>query len=317
MNKPLVDKENIRIAMLGMVDGNGHPYSWSAIFNGYDKEEMEKCPFPVIPRYLGQQPANNFGIPGCKVTHIWTDDPNDAKSVAKASLIPYTVNNPEEVIGEVDAVCITTDIGYEHVDRCRPFVEAGIPVFVDKPLTDNQKDLDIFIKWVKEGKPIMSSSCMRYTKEYMPYRISTAELGDLRLIIKPMAKTWERYGIHAMEAVYPILGSGFVSVRNIGTGTDNLVTIKHKTGVTVQIPQMLDLYGSFGDLLIAGTASSVTVKSGDTYYSFKKQLEAFVQYLRTGIRPFPFEETIELMKIIIAGIESKKQGGIEIPLLES
>ena len=25
-----------RWAMLGMVDGNGHPYSWSAIFNGYD-----------------------------------------------------------------------------------------------------------------------------------------------------------------------------------------------------------------------------------------------------------------------------------------
>ncbi|MDD3926903.1 MAG: hypothetical protein PHT33_09620 [bacterium] len=31
--------KDIRLAMLGMVDGNGHPYSWSAIFNGYDREE--------------------------------------------------------------------------------------------------------------------------------------------------------------------------------------------------------------------------------------------------------------------------------------
>lgn len=314
MNKPLVNKENISIAMLGMVEGNGHPYSWSAIFNGYDKEEMKKCPFPVIPQYLGLQPESHFGIPGCKVTHIWTDDPQNAVSVAKAALIPHVVKHPEEVLGEVDAVCITTDIGYEHVERCRPFVEAGIPVFVDKPLTDNRKDLKIFNQWVKEGKPIMSSSCMRYTKEYMPYRISTADLGALRLIVKPMAKTWERYGIHAMEAVYPILGPGFISVRNTGTGNDNLVTVKHKTGVTVQIPQITDLYGAFGDLFIAGTVSSVHVRSNDTYYSFKKQLEAFAQYLRTGIRPFPYEQTEELMKIIIAGIESKQQGGIEISL---
>jgi predicted dehydrogenase len=316
MSKPLVNKTEISIAMLGMVDGNGHPYSWSAIINGYDKDEMKKCPFPVIPQYLGLQPPKNFGIPGCRVTHIWTDDPKDAEAVAKASLIPHTVKYPEDVIGKVDAVCITTDIGYEHVDRCKPFVEAGIPVFVDKPLTDNLKDLKTFDKWVEEGKPIMSSSCMRYTKEYGPYRESTAELGELRLVIKPMAKSWERYGIHAAEAVYPVLGPGFLSVRNTGEGKSNLVVIKHKSGAIVQIPQIEDMYGSFGDLFLAGTASSVHVKSDDTFYSFKKQLEAFVEYLRTGTRPFPYEETQELMKIIIAGILSKEQQGKEIELDE-
>ena len=36
--------QEIRLAMLGMVDGNGHPYSWSAIFNGYDPEDMASAP---------------------------------------------------------------------------------------------------------------------------------------------------------------------------------------------------------------------------------------------------------------------------------
>ena len=40
---------DIKLAMLGMVDGNGHPYSWSAIFNGYDPEEMAECPYATIP----------------------------------------------------------------------------------------------------------------------------------------------------------------------------------------------------------------------------------------------------------------------------
>lgn len=44
---PLVEREEIRIAMLGMSEGNGHPYSWSAMFNGYDREKMTAgCPFP-------------------------------------------------------------------------------------------------------------------------------------------------------------------------------------------------------------------------------------------------------------------------------
>lgn len=34
---PLVkDPAEIRLAMLGMLEDNGHPYSWSAIINGYD-----------------------------------------------------------------------------------------------------------------------------------------------------------------------------------------------------------------------------------------------------------------------------------------
>ncbi|MCX5757941.1 MAG: oxidoreductase, partial [Candidatus Hydrogenedentes bacterium] len=72
-------EQTIRLAMLGMVDGNGHPYSWSAIFNGYDPEEMAaQCPFPVIGQYLGQQPRSSFGIGGARVTHVWTDEPADA-----------------------------------------------------------------------------------------------------------------------------------------------------------------------------------------------------------------------------------------------
>ena len=45
----------IKIGILGFTEGNGHPYSWSAMFNGYDPAEMETCGFPVIPRYLEKQ----------------------------------------------------------------------------------------------------------------------------------------------------------------------------------------------------------------------------------------------------------------------
>ena len=314
--KPLVTSDPIRLAMLGMVDGNGHPYSWSAIFNGYDREAMASCPFAGIPAYLNKEPPESFGIAGAKVTHVWTDDPADAPKVAKASLVPHVVKRPEDVIGSVDAVIVATDKGHEHVERCRPFVEAGLPVFVDKPLVDNVADLQTFVRWVKAGAPILSSSCMRYGKEYAPYRLSTHDLGELRFASITTPKSWERYGIHALEGIYPILGPGFISARNTGSAKRNIVHLKHRRGVDVIVVAADDMYGSFGVLQLCGTAGHATAPFSDSFFSFKAQLVAFVDYLKRGVRPFPFEETVELMKLVIAGIRSREEGGREVALDE-
>ena len=63
---------------------------------------------------------------------------------------------------------------------------------------------------------------------------------------------------------------------------------------------------------LCGTAGSVHLRSGDSYRSFRTQLVKFVEFLRTGEHPFPWQETVELMKLVIAGIESREQGGKEI-----
>jgi hypothetical protein len=307
----------IRLAMIGCTSGNGHPYSWSAIFNGYDRERMTReCPFPGIPAYLNKEPADALAIPGAKVTHICCtgDGGFAAEHVARCSLIPHVVEKPADVIAQVDAVIIATDIGAEHAERARPFVEAGLPVFVDKPLTDNAPDLQVFREWVAAGKPIMSSSCMRYAKEFLPYRLSTHELGALRFVSITTPKSWERYGIHALEGIYPILGPGFLSVRNTGTAERNVVHLKHRCGADAVVVATADLYGAFGCLQLCGTAGHAQAAFADTFFAFKAGLEAFVEYLRTGVRPFPFAETVELMQLIIAGIRSREMGGRELAL---
>ena len=189
-------------------------------------------------------------------------------------------------------------------------------MFIDKPLTDNVPDLTIFRDWVDEGRHLMSSSSMRYTKEFMPYRHSTRELGELRFVSITTPKSWETYGIHALEAVYPILGPGFISARNTGTKDRNIVHLKHKCGADVIVVASADMYGSFGCLQLCGTAGKVQLASGDSFFAFKAQLMAFIEYLRTGKHPFPFSETIELMQLVIAGIRSREQGAREVFLSE-
>ncbi|MFP4383948.1 MAG: Gfo/Idh/MocA family oxidoreductase [Spirochaetia bacterium] len=317
MAKPLIEKKQINIAILGMTPGNGHPYSWSAMFNGYDKECMaNECPYAGIPDYLNKQPPETLTIPDANITHICCTGEGDftADHVAKCSLIPNVVDKPEDVIGKVDAVIVATDIGSEHVERCRPFVEAGLPLFVDKPMVDNPEDLAVFNQWMAEGKPILSSSSMRYTKEFMPYRVSTHNLGQLRYVTITTAKWWETYGIHALEGIFPIMGPGFETCRNTGTKERNIVHFTHKSGADAVVVASKDMTGGFGLLTLAGTKGCAQLKAMDSFFSFKSQLEAFVQYLRTGERPFPYAETEELMRMVIAGIQSREAGGKEIRL---
>ena len=66
----------IKLGIIGLSEGNGHPYSWSAIFNGFNSKIMASCPFAVIPEYLNKRDfPNDFLTEKGIVTHIYTQDP--------------------------------------------------------------------------------------------------------------------------------------------------------------------------------------------------------------------------------------------------
>lgn len=309
-------RSELRLAMLGMIEGNGHPYSWSGIINGYNPAEMAHCPYAGIITYMGRQPLESIRIPGARVTHIWTDDPADAPKVAAASLIDNVVAKPEDVIGNVDAVIIATDDGTDHVRRARPFIEAGLPVFIDKPMATTLPELSQFVQWHREGKIMLSTSGMRYAPEMRLNDEQRAHLGDLRWITSFTCKTWERYGIHALEAVEPLLGVGFQTVQAHSDAGGDVMHITHRSGVKLTIGALHDAYGSFGAVHLYGTKGDLSLKLTDTYHAFRGQLVAFIDMLHTGTRPLPFEETVELMAVIIAGLRSREQGGTPVAVAD-
>jgi hypothetical protein len=305
----------LRLGMLGMIAGNGHPYSWSAIINGYDREQMAHCPYPLIPQYLNAQPDGSVRLREANVTHIWTDDPDDAERVARAARIPHVVLDPADVIGEVDAVLIATDDGFDHVRRARPLVEAGLPVFIDKPLALTLPDLQTFIAWHCAGARMQSSSGLRFAPE-LDLLVPDPGVGELRWIAGLACKTWERYGIHALEPVARLLGSGFEAVRLESHPGLEVAHLMHRRGVQVSLPVIEDGGALFGTLHICGTAGQNTVRLADTYTAFRRQLVAFITYVRTGRPSYPFSDTVELMTILIAGIRSRRENSRRVALAE-
>lgn len=302
----------IKLAVLGMIPGNEHPYSWSAIVNGFDREEMaRRCPSENINRYLNEQPFKDVHIAGAQVTHVWTDDPADSENISAASLVPNIVDRPEDVIGRIDGVLIATDDGDDHVRRAAPFIEAGVPVFVDKPLATNICDLRQFISWQKGGALVFSSSGMRYASE-----LDVLRGGSWLWLTGVVAKTWERYGIHLLEPVLTLLGPGFETVRMERRGKSCFVHLTHAGGASATLAVIQDAVGSFGVIHAYGGTEHRHVQCRDFYSAFRNQLLAVIDFVRTGISPFPFEQTIELMATIIAGIRSGDEGGRVVAVKE-
>jgi predicted dehydrogenase len=302
--------------MLGMIPGNGHPYSWSAIVNGFDPAAMATCPYPVIPRYLGAPPAGTVRIPGVQVTHVWTDDPKEVAHVAAAALIPNVVQRPEDVIGHVDAVLIATDDGTDHVRRARPFIEAGLPVFVDKPLGVTIEEMRTFLAWERNGARLLSSSGLRYAPELDTFFASKASVGELRWLCGVTCKTWERYGIHLLEPLFRIVGPGFLSMRLETQPGLEVAHLSHRSGAQVTIPVIYDGGATFGTMHVCGVAGQNTIRFTDTYTSFRRQMVSFIDFVRSGQPPYPFAETVEMMAVIIAGLRSRAEHSRRVEIAE-
>ena len=64
------------------------------------------------------------------------------------------------------------------------------------------------------------------------------------------------------------------------------------------------------------TKGRIAVTLRDACNALRSQLLTFIEFLRTGQRQYPFDETIELMSVIIAGIRSHEQGGRVVRLVE-
>jgi len=306
-------KKVYNLGVIGLSPGNGHPYSWAAIFNGFNKEEMAKCPFPVIPEYLGKQDPATMRIEEGKVTHIWTQDPDVSKQVVRASLIENVVEKAEDLIGEVDAVLLARDDGENHLKMARPFIEAEVPILIDKPLTDQAADLKEFARYYREGKKILSCSSARYAKSITDLK-ERNDLGRILTASGVTPKYWRTYGIHTIEAIYAVMGGGLESVQNVGRHNEEIVHLKYADGRHAVIQAFAGIRR--GNLTFYGENGTASPSDPDAFFQFKAMLRSFIRMLDTGAPSFDWRETVEMAKVVIAGRMSQEEGGRKVLLKE-
>lgn len=303
----------MRWAMIGRSPGNGHPYSWSAIVNGFDRGEMRTLEeFLTIPAYLEAAPPGEFGVGDARVTHLWMPDRAEAEFCARCARVPTVVDRPEDVIGEVDAVVIPTDNGETHLAAVRPFLDAGLPVFIDKPLCLDLGDLAEFVRRRAAGARLLSCSSARFAREYLRARSDPAS-ADAVHVAAPVPHRWETYGIHGLEAAALFLGARALRVATVGSRDRSITTVEYPGG---RLATIACLEGGFPGLWVDvnGPHGNARTAWRDSFTSFRDTLRAFHDYLATGRDPWPFDDTVELMKTVACALRSRERGGVPVDI---
>lgn len=305
--------KTLKVGMVGYNDGNGHPYSFSAIINGYNADAMKHCPYEVIYNYLEQQPKTQFGIGNLEVTHIWTPFQAISEDIAKCTHIGTVCNTLEEMAAEVDAVIIARDDAESHRDIAKLFLDKGIKVFVDKPLCNHLDDLSFFEPYVRGGQ-VMSASGFRYMPAIASEFDGELKKEDLVYAHCNAMVEWSKYGIHLIEGVTPLFGSDIKSVQNIGEENNDVVRIEYHSGKYVLISLNTGVWSGFRANIFSNSKAHFSVHFNDNFNCFRNLLFKVNDFFSSNEMPIHPEETITLIKTLIAAKESRIRGGEKITI---
>ncbi|MBR4016678.1 MAG: Gfo/Idh/MocA family oxidoreductase [Oscillospiraceae bacterium] len=90
---------------------------------------------------------------------VYSDEEGAADKYAKDFGI-YVAKSYDEFVGKVDGIIITARHGDNHYKYAKPYIDSGIPMFIDKPITCSEEDAKAFMAELKaKNVPVCGGSC--------------------------------------------------------------------------------------------------------------------------------------------------------------
>jgi hypothetical protein len=312
---PLDGKE--RLLRIGMLACGGpssitHAPIWGPIINALD---------------------GRVRMTGMLVTHVWDIRKDDAEAFGKR-IGAEVVESFDQMIGKVDAIIIPDfDAVPVYKYLVRPYIEAGIPCFINRPFALCLKDAREMIELAKKhGVPLMCGSSFEYVKEVGIVRSRVKSIEPITgYLVDNSMSDYATHGIHGLYFAYACIGGGVERVSYLTPDWKNpngVVILEHR-------PRGEDgktFYGCIQEVAGAGTNAWIKVygrgfieqacwwegssKDRDIFLWLPMLLE-MEKMFRTGKMPEPYESLYEKTQIFLAGFKSHlEKGGAPVALSE-
>lgn len=225
------------------------------------------------------------------------------------------VESIDELLSQVDYVLLETQDGNLHIDQALAVFKAGKPVFIDKPLGANLTDVCLIFELGKKYNiPIYSTSSFRYIDPVL--EISGGKKGKVLgadcfgpCEEEPSHASLFWYGIHGVEMLFSVMGSGCEYVTRTHTNeTDLVVGIWNDKRVGIYRGMRIGKgpYYHFGGFAYCeNEAVPLDNYRGFGFYGLTREM---VRFFNTGVVPVTPEMTIEVYAFMEASNQSLLSG---------
>jgi predicted dehydrogenase len=265
-------------------------------------------------------------VPGGTVVAAFKGGSPDIESSA-SRVDGYTRQLQEEfgvqILPTIEAVCQQVDVvllesvdGRPHLAQARPVIEAGKPLFIDKPVAGSLSDAIAIYRLARERHvPVFSSSAYRFYESLQT--VKRTDVGAIRTVIsygpahlEPHHPDLFWYGVHPTEALYTLLGTGCETVVRVATPDTDVVTGTWSNG---RVGMLVGLRGGPAphQVTVFGTKGVAEQQGSGDYTPLVREIMKFFQ---TRVAPVTPEETLEIFAFMAAADESKRQGGKPVNL---
>ncbi|NPV07284.1 MAG: Gfo/Idh/MocA family oxidoreductase [Anaerolineae bacterium] len=154
-----------------------------------------------------------------------------AREFADKLQVPRVFDSPEQMADEVDLAIVHTANWDLHVERARPFVEAGKGVLLDKPIVGNLKDIHVLRDWARQGARISGGSSLRFAYEAREYLARPVEeRGEPQFAFVGCGVDEFNYGIHAYALLVALMGTKVESVKYLGAKGQRQIEVVWQDG---------------------------------------------------------------------------------------
>ena len=227
------------------------------------------------------------------------------------------VDSIEALLEMVDVILLETNDGKPRFEQARKVIQAKKPFFIDKPVAASLSDTRmIYQEARKAGVPIFSASSLRYLKNAQAVRYEN-KIGKVLgcdafspAELEPGHPDLFWYGIHGVEILFTVMGTGCESVTRFTTADEEVVVGTWKDGRIGTFRGMRAGKHEYGGTAFGLEGNLVL----GNYEGYEPLAVKIAEFFKTGKSPVEDSETLEIYAFMEAADESKRRGGAKVLL---
>ncbi|MEX0772999.1 MAG: Gfo/Idh/MocA family oxidoreductase [Balneolales bacterium] len=307
MGKSALAKERkvVKPATVGIIGlDTSHSPAFTKIINNPD--DPETADFNVIAAY--PYGSRTLEVSSSRI-------PGITESVREMGI--EIVDSIDELIDKVDFVLLETNDGHPRLEQAIKVMEAGKGLYVDKPVAGSLSDtIAVYEASKKYNVPTFSSSSLRFITSAHEVRHEN-KIGKVIGVDayssagrEPSHPDFFWYGIHGVEIIFAVMGTGCKSVTRTETDTTDIAVGVWDDDRMATFRGIRDGRGGIGGIAY-GSEEILTLGPSQGYQPL---IYSILDFFRTGIPPVSMEETLEIYAFMEAADESKRQNGAPVAL---